>query len=339
MRPRDHHAVDDGATPSPQRRRYDAEIVFNRVLCREHWLLRLRIIGDLAPTMPGQFVQLGCRSPKAETWIGNESSAPIGAWPQLHQPELCGSVALLRRPFSIAERGEDDGGDWIEVIHRVVGVGTDWLAHLEAGESVDLIGPLGNHFDVPPQRDLGLLVGGGVGLPPMIYLARRLVAEGWDAVAFVAARSADLLALTMEGQTPSGEGRSTMCAREFTRHRVGAVVMTDDGSLGAKGLLGEGVERYLETLDADDRRRAVVFTCGPEPMMRGVASLASRFGTDCQVCLEQAMACGMGTCQSCVVKIESDPASAHGKADNDRPWRYRLACTDGPVFDARQVVW
>jgi dihydroorotate dehydrogenase electron transfer subunit len=87
--------------------------------------------------------------------------------------------------------------------------------------------------------------------------------------------------------------------------------------------------------------QTLVFTCGPHAMMHAVAKLAAAHGVDCQVCLEQAMACGMGTCQSCVVKI--DPAvygqAPQGVTDDGRPWRFKLACTDGPVFDSRVVVW
>jgi dihydroorotate dehydrogenase electron transfer subunit len=81
-----------------------------------------------------------------------------------------------------------------------------------------------------------------------------------------------------------------------------------------------------------------VFTCGPEPMMHAVAKLAAMHDVDCQVCMEQAMACGMGTCQSCVVKIE-EHEQPHAVSETGRPWRFRLACTDGPVFRAEQVLW
>ncbi|MDP6153109.1 MAG: hypothetical protein QF785_06995, partial [Phycisphaeraceae bacterium] len=84
--------------------------------------------------------------------------------------------------------------------------------------------------------------------------------------------------------------------------------------------------------------RSVVFACGPALMMRSAAEMARRCQVDCQVCLEQAMACGMGTCQSCVVRIE-DHEYPHAMTSNGVPWRYRLACTDGPVFDAPSIIW
>ena len=99
-----------------------------------------------------------------------------------------------------------------------------------------------------------------------------------------------------------------------------------------------GSNGLCRSLSPADAARAVVFTCGPEPMMHAVAKLAKQHGVECQVCLEQAMACGMATCQSCIVKIE-DAKKPHGTTEHGRPWRFKLACTDGPVFAAEQVVW
>ena len=255
------------------------------------------------------------------------------------QGELCRPTAFLRRPFSLAGRGDDAMGTWLDVIHRVVGVGTQWLAELEPGDDVDLIGPLGNRFDLPGDKSLGLLVGGGVGLPPMFYLAEALQAAGWDATAFVGARSADLLAVTLDSRTPPHHGgMATPCVEQYGRYGYATVVTTDDGSAGFRGRITDGLEQHVHRLSPADRRQAVVFACGPEPMMCTAAALADQHGIECQVCLEQAMACGMGTCQSCVVRIE-DHDHPHGRTEDGRPWRYKLACTDGPVFRSTKVVW
>lgn len=255
------------------------------------------------------------------------------------QPDFCGPVAFLRRPFSIAGRGDDGQGTWLEVIGREVGVGTRWLAQLRTGDAVDLIGPLGNAFELPAGKLMGLLVGGGVGLPPMFYLAEALDAAGWRAVGFVGAQSADLLAVTIDPKHPPGQdGAARRCVKQFGRFGFDTIVTTNDGKVGMHGLITDGFARHLGTLGEDDKARAVVFTCGPEPMMHAVADLAEAHGIDCQVCLEQAMACGMGTCQSCVVRIE-DHANPHGCGESGRPWRYKLACTDGPVFNATSVAW
>ncbi len=269
---------------------------------------------------------------------------PVKEWnPQrplpITSPELSAELALLRRPFSLAGRGDDDHGAWIEVIHRVVGVGTAWLAQRKIGDAVDLIGPLGNSFELPKDKSLGLLVGGGVGLPPMFYLAEAMKTAGWDAVGFIGAQTEDLLAVTRHAdRSPDPVGDPTLCVQEFSRHGYPTVITTDDGSIGLHGLITQGLERFLASQAAADAQRTVVYTCGPTLMMRAVATLALDRGIDCQVCMEQEMACGMGTCQSCVVRIEEhDHPHAHTKSG--RPWRYRLDCTDGPVFEAESIVW
>ncbi len=327
----------------PSRGRFDATVEMNRPLCREHYLLRFRVAGTFSPTRPGQFIQIGCRPPDAaidtHTLLGREIEWSNGQWPALDQPEACAPMALLRRPFSIAGRGDDEHGTWLEIIHRVVGVGTQWLGQLEPGDAIDLIGPLGNAFTLPPGKSLGLLVGGGVGLPPMFYLAEAMRRANWDAVGFVGAMTRDLLAVSfVEDVQPPADGAPLLCVDEFARHRHPAVITTNDGSLGLMGFITDGLLRYLGSMSAADKRRAVIYTCGPHGMMHAVAQLAEQHGIDCQVCLEQAMACGMGTCQSCVVKIE-DTQRPQDCTPAGRPWRFRLACTDGPVFDSRSVLW
>ena len=329
---------------SPPRHRFDAAVEFNKPLCREHFLLRFRVVSPFPPTEPGQFIQIGCRTPDVaqsfDELLGRDIQWRPGERPQLEQPELSGRLAMLRRPFSLAGRGDDERGTWIEIIHRVVGVGTAWLAELAAGDPVDFIGPLGNTFDLPVGKSMGLLVGGGVGLPPMFYLAEALRRAKWSAVAFVGALYRDLLAVTFEEgcEGPDRDGKPTLCAAEFSRLGYPTVVTTDDGSFGLPGRITTGLERHLRALPPADAARAVVFTCGPDPMMHAVAKLAAAHGVDCRVCVEQAMACGMGTCQSCVVRIE-DSAKPQAATEAGRPWRYRLACTDGPVFDSKVVVW
>ncbi len=339
------------APPASGRHRFDGVVELNQFICREHYLLRIRIPGEqqgaFPKTLPGQFVQLGCRAPadaiNRDKMFGHDVEWLDGQQPNLCQSELCGSLAFLRRPFSLAGRGDDEQGTWIDIIHRVVGVGTAWLENLNVGDAVDLIGPLGNAFVMPEDKSLGLLVGGGVGLPPMFYLAEALADAGCDAVGFVGAMTKDLLAVTLDDQVaPDTAGRAVSSVKEFARAGFPTVLTTDDGTLGLKGRITAGLEVHLAGMSDADLQRAVVFTCGPEPMMHAVAQLAERHDIPCQVCLEQSMACGMGTCQSCIVQIEAPPAgklAPHGKTEAGRPWRYRLACSDGPVFDAADVIW
>jgi len=343
--------IDQKNPSSALRSRFDATVEINEPVCREHFRLRLRIDPKqtFPPTQPGQFIQLGCRPPMSgdeaygledcNPMLGRDITWEEGQRPTLTQPELCGRLATLRKPFSFSGRGEDEKGTWVEIIHRVVGTGTSWLADRRVGDAVDLIGPLGNSFALPAGKKRGLLVGGGVGLPPMFYLAQALKAAGWDAIGFVGALTRDLLAVSFEpGAAPDTSGRPTASVTQFAQHGYNAVITTDDGSCGLKGRITAGLEMAMQSLTQAQRAETVVFVCGPEPMMHAVADLAAKYGIDCQVCMEQAMACGMGTCQSCIVKME-DAANPHGQTTDGRPWRYKLACTDGPVFPSTKVVW
>jgi dihydroorotate dehydrogenase electron transfer subunit len=125
---------------------------------------------------------------------------------------------------------------------------------------------------------------------------------------------------------------------EFARHGIQSVITTDDGSLGFKGLVTEALEQYLQSLEMDSRaQRPVIYTCGPEPMMKRVAAIALGRGIACQIAVERAMACGMGTCQSCCIRVrKADPAQPPMAGSE---WCYRLACTDGPIFRAADLLW
>ena len=321
------------------RGQFTAVVAANVPLCREHRRLTLRLAA-FPPTEPGQFVQVLCRDradddaePRVVEW---EPGQPLA----LTDADLLGRRATLRRPFSLAGRRDVGGGVELDLIHRAVGVGTDWLAGLAIGDLVSVIGPLGNRFTPPAGRGPALLVGGGVGIPPMLYLAARWA--GRPAVAFAGAVTRDLLPLTITADAPppahAGDVDPLFNVAEFAAHGIPAVLATDDGSYGFRGFVTQALERYLDRWFADRAGvRPTLYTCGPEPMMRRVADLAAARGLACQVAVERAMACGMGTCQSCVIKVRKVDAAAPPLAGS--PWAYRLACTDGPVFAAADLVW
>jgi len=316
---------------SSARRRgiYDAAVVSNRPLCDEHFLLRLDVGTDFPPTQAGQFVQVACGRPDADAPpVVHEWSADRP--PHFERPELTESTTLLRRPFSLAGRRDADGRTVLEIIHRVVGRGSAWLAKLAEDDSLSVLGPLGNGFSWDESTKLGVLVGGGVGLPPMLYLTERLHAAGTDAVVFAGAMSANLLPLSLVPNAGAGQaGWPSLCVREFNRWSVPAAVTTDDGSAGLAGMVTDALWRWIDQgrIDPDG---TIVYTCGPEPMMRHVAEGCIARGLTCQVAMERKMACGMGTCQSCVCKTRTDQAPG---------WRYSLVCTDGTVFDGRDIIW
>ena len=316
-----------------QRGQFESTVRANIPLCREHYRLILSVEG-FPQTEPGQFVQLGCRATDLDgferdaDWVPGQKLAAVRA-------ELSGPMAYLRRPFSLAGRRDTPEGAELEFIHRVVGVGTQWLSELKPGDQVDLIGPLGNRFSLPESNELAVLVGGGVGIPPMLYLAEKFV--GRHAVAFCGAVTRDLLPLTINpgDQLPGPDSFDpSMSIAEFSRHGIASVISTDDGSYGFRGYVTQALEKYLDSLLSP---RPVIYTCGPELMMKRVAAIAAERGLECQVAVERAMACGMGTCQSCCIRVQKPDPAQPPLAGSD--WCWRLACTDGPIFRGATLLW
>lgn len=311
----------------------------NQPLCREHYRLRLSM--DYFPSCaPGQFVQVMCRNPDADlsdrelTW--EEGKLPsLGTTPG---DEIASRVPVLRRPFSLAGRWDLPGrGTEIELIQRVIGPGTSFLGTLAEGDTVDILGPLGNVFPLPSQDEIVLLVGGGVGIPPMIYLAQTLARP--KVIAFCGAMTRDLLSLTVTDDAPPPKSQTSIEPLynmfEFSRYGVPNVISTDDGSYGFKGYVTQALEAYIDKFFPDTwkegSKRPTLYTCGPEVMMKRVAEIALKRGLTCYAAVERAMACGMGTCQSCCIRVKSEQ-SPDG-------WRYGLACTEGPVFETKKLLW
>lgn len=311
----------------PRSRLSIARVRENRRLCREHYRLTMHSVG-FGSARPGQFVHL-CPEPRVDegyhVWEGEESDSREAARDWRASP-------MLRRAYSVAGLRVVGGGSEIDVIYRVVGRGTRWLESLAEGDELSLLGPLGNEFPISRSKRMVWMIAGGVGLPPMLYLAEALKLAGKEAIAFCGAQSRDLLALTFEpGTDPSvTASTATLCVSEFSRHGLGAVISTDDGTWGFHGHIGAALSAYAAAHPPveDD---LVVYTCGPERMMRFVAEFCVQRSIECHVCMERAMACGTGMCQSCVVPVYDDTDSAG--------WRYRLCCTEGPVFNASEIIW
>ena len=314
------------------RNQFLSTVIANSPLCREHYRLVLRAPRALRfpPTEPGQFIQISCRDVATDYALEREIEWGTGADSE-HAPELRAPVALLRRPFSLAGRRDTAEGVELDIIHRVVGVGTDWLSRLRDDDGVSILGPLGNTFRLPTPDQTAVLVGGGVGIPPMLYLAESLA--GRRAVAFCGALRRDLLPLTITADASSA-GEPTSSIEEFARHGIPSVLTTDDGSFGFRGFVTQALERHL---DAHRDAGHVIYTCGPELMMKRVADIAAARGIECQIAVERAMACGMGTCQSCCIKVAKPDPSQPPLPGSD--WCYRLACTDGPVFRGSELLW
>jgi dihydroorotate dehydrogenase electron transfer subunit len=310
-----------------------AEVAANLSLCRDHYRLVLRLPA-FAPTKPGQFIQIACcdlaaldaERPEYEWTAGPDAGWAVAS----HDAELTSPIAMIRRPFSLAGRRNRDGVE-LDIIHRVIGEGTQYLASLSPGDPLDILGPLGNAFTLPEPDQFAILVGGGVGIPPMIYLASQLTSR--RAVAFAGALCRDLIPLTLTS--------TEYQVAEFHAHGIPAILSTDDGSFGYRGLITQALEEFLDRRLAGEffpaGLRPVIFTCGPEPMMKRVADIAIQRNIPCQVAAERAMACGMGTCQSCCIRVRKpDPAKPPLPGSD---WCYRLTCTDGPIFNAADLLW
>ncbi len=213
-----------------------------------------------------------------------------------------GIEPLLRRPFSLHRMLESAGGEF-EILFRRVGAGTQSLARLRVGDRVDVLAPLGRGFRL--RSTAALLVGGGVGVAPLLFLAESLRARGTAVRLLLGGRS----------------DRDVLCHDDFGCLAVPYALATEDGSLGEAGLVTGLLQREL----AATAQPVTVYACGPAPMLAAVAALCRGRGVACQVSLEAHMACGIGACLGCVVP---------GVATD-----YLRVCQEGPVFEAEEVDW
>lgn len=210
---------------------------------------------------------------------------------------------LLARPFGIASTTKST----IEILYRVMGRGTSLLTEMEAGHSLQVLGPLGNGFPMPEKGKTALLVAGGSGFPPLQFFAQRLDAP---AHLFVGARTKDLL-------PPASVLTS------FKESSTKVHIATNDGSMGTQGMSTDILSAFIAK--AKDKNDLVIYACGPHAMLHAVSVVAAEHSILCYVSTEERMGCGLGACMGCSI-----PMKAGG---------YKRACKEGPVFDARDVEW
>jgi dihydroorotate dehydrogenase electron transfer subunit len=231
-------------------------------------------------TQPGQFVSVG----------------------------VAASGALLRRPFSVFSVSQH--GPWagtVEIIFDVVGPGTAWLATRTKHDVVDIVGPLGKPFPLPAQPVTCLLVGGGYGAAPLLYLAQVLSQQGLRVDMVLGASTQDRIFNAIEAKRLSASAQFT----------------TEDGSLGREGRVTDVMPEMIEHSNV-----GVIYACGPMAMLRAVSEIAAERQIPCQVAVEEHMACGTGVCWTCVLPVH--------RKDGLRNLR---ACTEGPVFNGAKVAW
>jgi len=240
-------------------------------LNHEHFVIYAQSKHDLSDVLPGQFVNI--EIPDSKT-------------------------TFLRRPISVHDVRSSE--NTIGFFIKIVGCGTHHLSAYKIGQTLDTLFPLGNGFDYQKSQ-APLLVGGGCGVAPLLYLAKKIVAEGIRPTILFGARNKEGIHLI----------------EEFGN--LGDLfIVTEDGSLGQKGLITNS-SLFSNLADFDK-----VFVCGPEPMMKAVASKALNANIECEVSLENTMACGIGACLCCVTDT---------KEGN------KCVCTEGPVFNVNQLKW
>ncbi|MDP9199162.1 MAG: dihydroorotate dehydrogenase electron transfer subunit [Pseudomonadota bacterium] len=279
----------------------DAAVVGQQAFAGDQYVLRLLAPRCAAAATPGSFVHLTC------------------------DPGL-----PMRRPLSIMRRDANAG--WIEVLYRIVGHGLAELAKREPGETLSCLGPIGRGFTPQRERPRVLMIGGGVGIPPMVFQAEALAAardSGWRPL------------ILMGSEIPFPFDLAT------SRHAVGSLppdvtaamplmeqlgipsrLASLSGFAGCyRGYVTALAETWLDTLTPQERAEVEILACGPQAMLVAVAALARRRGLPCQVSLEENMACAVGGCAGCTVLVQTPEGPA-----------MKRVCVDGPVFDAATVV-
>ncbi len=229
----------------------------------------------------------------------------------------------MRRPISIMSVDIDNGT--FDLLYKVVGEGTRQLAERKIGEMLSVIGPIGNGFKMTDKK-LPLLIGGGVGMPPMISIAQNIKDSDYDP--FVILGSEVPFPFTPELSkmgNPCPEASHTMPLLEDWGVACRLASLQDYEGV-YQGYVTDLAKVYLDSLSADDLAQVEVYSCGPHPMLEAVANLAKEYNLPCQVSLEEYMACGVGGCAGCVVEVTTDNGPA-----------MKRVCVDGPVFDATKV--
>jgi dihydroorotate dehydrogenase electron transfer subunit len=278
----------------------DAEVLGHAAWPDQQFILTVRAPKVAARARPGTFAHLTC------------------------DPDL-----PMRRPLSIMRADPESGT--LEFLYKIVGHGLAQLASKRPGDTLSVMGPIGQPFEPHRERPRTLLIGGGVGIPPMIFFAEALADDA-------GARWQPLVLMGSEIPFPFATRPSTIlvdgmpegaiaCLPELDGIGVPSRLASGAGFPGCyEGFVTELAREWLQRLDAGTLAQVEVFACGPTPMLKAAAALARAFDLPCQVSLEEYMACAVGGCAGCTVLVHTDDGPA-----------MKRVCVDGPVFDARQV--
>lgn len=277
----------------------DAEVLSQQAYAAEQYVLRVQAPQCAAKAKPGSFAHLQC------------------------DPQL-----PMRRPLSIMRVSASAG--WVDFLYKAVGDGTRLLAQRRPGERISLLGPIGTPFTPDPARPRCLLLGGGVGIPPMVFLAEQLRAAQ--------ANWRPLVLMGSEVPFPFAARPSQILVPGMPDGVIAAMPLLDDWGIGSRlaslqnypgcypGYITELARAWLKTLTPQARDEVMLFACGPHAMLTACAKLAREFALPCQVSLEEYMACAVGGCAGCTVEVITASGSA-----------MKRVCVDGPVFDANTI--
>ena len=278
----------------------DAELLATQEFPGDQFVIRLRAPKCAAAATPGSFVHL-----------------------------TCDPMLPMRRPLSI-QRADAVAG-WVEILYKIVGPGLEALSKQPVGATLSVMGPIGQGFRPSPERPRTLLVGGGVGIPPMVFLAESLIGRGdanWQ----------PFVLMGSEIPFPFRTRPSTILVPGVPEGVIACMPLLDDWGVPSRlatlagfpgcydGYVTDLAARWLSSLDPQALAEVEIFACGPTPMLQATARVARRFGVPAQVSLEEFMACAVGGCAGCAVPVVTDAGLA-----------MKRVCVDGPVFDANAV--
>ena len=242
----------------------------------------------------------------------------------------CGGDTLLRRPLSYLRSSKEDGT--VEFMYKTVGHGLESLSQLKKGDEIKIMGPIGNGFAIPSGKKSAILIGGGVGIPPVLFMGEEInkIKGGIDLVAFFGSEipfpfetcDSDLI-------MPGLDFSINKTIDDMEKLGIPCRLSSQAGYEGCHlGYVTELAKSFIETLSDGEKTETIIYACGPESMLKAVAKLAKDDQLDCVLSLEEYMACAIGGCAGCPVKVLEDGHE-----------RMKRVCVDGPVFDAEQLYF
>ena len=275
----------------------EGELVATEAFPVDQFIMRIRAPKCAAAARPGSFVHIQC-----------DDAVP------------------MRRPLSIMR--VVDG--CIDVLYKIVGEGLHLLAAKRPGDTISVLGPIGQPFSVSAERPNCLLIGGGVGIPPMVFLAETLHDKRWNPLAIFGSEIPFPFELAKSAIATPWLDDDVSSSMPFLEKRGIPSRLTSLAEYQGcfRGYVTDLAEKWLNSLDTAELTKVEVFACGPTPMLKAVAALAEKYSLPCQVSLEEFMACAVGGCAGCAVEISTDDGAA-----------MKRVCVDGPVFDAATVAW